>query len=105
MAAKGTLAKRMLFDALIEVFGTAVVCEKDNKLYLNLQENGSIVQVAVSATCPKTPITADGDAAIAQETPFEAKVEFDKLTPTDPTSEFTKDEENNIATLLDRLGF
>ena len=54
--AKGALAK----EALIKRFATAVgndYCgELDKKYYFWSVENGERVQIAVSMTCPKTPI-------------------------------------------------
>jgi hypothetical protein len=58
--AKGALAK----EALIKRFATAVgndYCgELDKKYYFWSVENGERVQIAVSMTCPKTPIEFQG---------------------------------------------
>lgn len=103
--ARGAVVKRLLFDSLKEVFGDAYVCEKDNKLYLNLVENGEIVQVAVSATCPKTPLTTSGELAAITPEEVVPNNDFDATEHIDPASEFTKTEEDNISMLLQRLGF
>jgi len=59
--AKGALAK----EALIKRFATAVgndYCgELDKKYYFWSTENGERVQIAVSMTCPKTPIEFQGN--------------------------------------------
>ena len=58
--AQGSLAK----EALIKRFATAVgndYCgELDKKYYFWSVENGERVQIAVSMTCPKTPIEFQG---------------------------------------------
>lgn len=59
--ARGTQAK----EALIKRFATAVgadYCgESDKKYYFWSQENGERIQIAVSLTCPKTPIAFNGN--------------------------------------------
>lgn len=59
--AKGAQAK----EALIKRFATAVgadYCgEADKKYYFWSQENGERVQIAVSLTCPKTPVMFEGN--------------------------------------------
>ena len=59
--AKGAQAK----EALIKRFATAVgadYCgEADKKYYFWSVENGERVQIAVSMTCPKTPVLFNGN--------------------------------------------
>lgn len=59
--AKGAQAK----EALIKRFATAVgadYCgEQDKKYYFWSTENGERVQIAVSMTCPKTPVMFNGN--------------------------------------------
>ena len=59
--AKGAQAK----EALIKRFATAVgadYCgEVDKKYYFWSVENGERVQIAVSMTCPKTPVVFNGN--------------------------------------------
>lgn len=61
----GAKSKRLIFDVLKEVFDSAFVMETDDKLYLNLIEDDETVQVAISITCPKTPVASDEEKNIS----------------------------------------
>lgn len=60
MAAKGTLAKKVLIDKIIAVLSEEYVGTADNKYYFAIPENGNKVQVAISMTCPKVELSPDG---------------------------------------------
>lgn len=88
--AKGALAK----EALIKRFATAVgadYCgELDKKYYFWSTENGERVQIAISMTCPKTPIEFQGNGG---------DLNFDEDTSAAPAANPMKMSEDEAATL------
>ena len=97
--AKGALAK----EALIKRFATAVgadYCgELDKKYYFWSTENGERVQIAVSMTCPKTPIEFQGNGG---DLNFD-----DDSTPTAPATSpvaMSEDEAATLERLMNELG-
>ena len=63
MAARGTLAKKVLMDRIIAALSEEYVGTADNKYYFAIPENGTKVQVAITMTCPKVELNADGTKA------------------------------------------
>ena len=104
--AKGTEAKRRIADKLAEVFGPDYIGEFDKKYYIWSSENGERVQVAISMTCPKTPVEfaaaveADGDWDFSDDKPKSEAVAVSNAAP----AEITEHEQQNIADLMARLG-
>ena len=58
--AKGNEAKAALIKRFAAAVGADYLGEQDKKYYFNSKENGEVVQIAVSMTCPKTPVTFNG---------------------------------------------
>lgn len=58
--AKGNEAKTALIKRFAAAVGADYLGEQDKKYYFNSKENGEVVQIAVSMTCPKTPVTFNG---------------------------------------------
>lgn len=54
--AKGAIAKESVIKKITEAFGADYLGEVDKKYYVQAEENGEMVQVALSLTCPKNPI-------------------------------------------------
>lgn len=104
--AKGSLAKQMVATKLAEAFGSDYIGEFDKKYYLWANENGERIQIAISMTCPKTPIeivvTAepDGDWDFSDDKPKTATIAVNNAAP----AEITEQEKDNIAALMERLG-
>lgn len=95
--AKGAIAKENAIKKIAEAFGADYLGEVDKKYYVQAEENGEMVQVALSLTCPKTPIASGGYAA--------ASGPSDTLVEAPRTSiEISDDEKKNIADLMARLG-
>ncbi len=100
--AKGTQAKQLVVNKIKEAFGENFVGEVDKKIYIWSQENGERVQVAISLTCPKVPITVDEvSAASGGDWNFEDGPAI--FTPT-AKAEITNEERKNIDDLMARLG-
>lgn len=105
--AKGAIAKELVAKKIAQVFGADFVGEFDKKLYVWAEENGEKVQIAISMTCPKTPVGADtidfkaepGDS-LNFEDMSAAPIKGGVAAPT----EISADEKKNIAELMARLG-
>ena len=104
MAAKGTVAKATIVMKLQEVFGSDYIGESGSKHYIWVNDgNAEKVQIAVSLTCPKTPIgtvdvsNAFGDGIDFTAAPVVAQTEY-------VPAEITPEEEENLATMMARLG-
>lgn len=108
--AKGTLAKEDVAKKLAAAFGADYLGEYDKKYYVYGMENGEKVQIAISMTCPKTPV--EFTAAVGGTTPT-GDWNFDDepaavpamaaIAPAAPV-EVTQEERDNIAQLMARLG-
>lgn len=93
MAVKGTEAKKIVEDTIAKAFGEKFLGIVDKKIYLEIQENGEPVQVALTMTCPKAAIDFG-------ERKTSASVE-EKVVNT----EFTKEETQTIENILAKLDF
>ena len=73
--------------------------EQDKKYYFNSKENGEVVQIAISMTCPKTPVTFNGHGG---------DLNFDEDEPAPATSaspvEMSEDEQATLERLMNELG-
>lgn len=104
--AKGNEAKERLINKFIETAGDNYLGMFDKKYYFLSSENGEQVQVAVSMTCPKTPVEfaaavaePDGDWDFTDDKPATANA-VSNAAP----AEITEEEQKNIADLMARLG-
>lgn len=98
--AKGAVAKEQIAKKMAEVFGADWIGERDKKYYLWANENGERIQIAISMTCPKTPVGEAGATADSNVLNFEDGAAAGGETPI----EITTDEKKNIADLKARLG-
>lgn len=95
--AKGAIAKESVIKKITEAFGADYLGEVDKKYYVQAEENGEMVQVALSLTCPKTPVAFSGYVSVSG--PAEMPVEAPRAS-----IEISDDEKKNIADLIARLG-
>ena len=104
--AKGNIAKENLINKIIESLGESYLGTYDKKYYFVMPENGEKVQIAISMTCPKTPVEfaatndAGGDWNFTDDTPKAAPIAVSNAAP----AEITEAEKQNIADLMARLG-
>ena len=104
--AKGNIAKENLINKIIESLGESYLGTYDKKYYFVMPENGEKVQIAISMTCPKTPVefaaTSDdgGDWNFTDDTPKATPIAVSNAAP----AEITEAEKQNIADLMARLG-
>lgn len=101
--AHGTIAKQHIVDKIKEVFGSDYIGENASKHYVWANDGGERVQIAISLTCPKTPIgtvdvtSAFGDGIDFEATPVVAQTKFEP-------AEITQEEKDNLSELMRRLG-
>jgi hypothetical protein len=104
--AKGANAKLAVINKLAEAFGNDYIGEYDKKQYVWANDGGERVQIAISLTCPKTPIEIanvvddDGDWDFSDSKPKASAVAVTNAAP----AEITEQEQQNIADLMARLG-
>ena len=107
MAAKGTIAKENVIRKLQQAFGADFVGVIDKKVYLWAEENGEKIQIAISMTCPKTPVGAPAASEFFEATSSSNILDFENMTSVVNKPEpaiITEEEKNNIAELMARLG-
>lgn len=107
MAVKGATAKENVTKIIADAFGSNFIGEFDKKVYVMANDGGEMVQIAISLTCPKTPIVVDNTVSVdAGDWDFsdEPKKSFAVAVANDAPAEITDQEKANIADLMARLG-
>ena len=107
MAAKGTTAKENVVKVLAKAFGNNFIGEFDKKIYVWENDGGEMVQIAISLTCPKTPIQVDASVSTdAGDWDFSDNPKVNTVVAVSSTepAEITDEEKQNIANLMARLG-
>ena len=99
---KGQIAKDYIAKKLSEIFGEHYLGEVDKKYYIEAPENGEMVQIAISMTCPKTPVTTSNKPVIKSGgIDFEAQA---PLVAPEVSKEVTQEERDTVADMMRRLG-
>lgn len=102
MAAKGSIAKVEVTKMIQDVFGENFLGEFDKKIYVQVPENGEMVQIAIALTCPKTPVTISSGPVVKGD-----RIDFDSepvVSVPIVKAEITVEERENIAAMMARLG-
>ena len=103
--AKGQIAKDYVTAKLKEAFGADFLGEADKKIYIQAPENGEKIQIAISMTCPKTPVEfANAPVVKNGMMDFEAGMTFTAAPAPEPIIEVTETERENIAEMMRRFG-
>lgn len=100
--AKGAIAKENVGKILAQAFGANYVGEYDKKHYVWADENGEKIQVAITLTCPKTPVGSSETI----KTSVGLNFEDDNPPSTASTfvaAEITDEEKKNIEEMIKRL--
>ena len=94
--------KQKLFHA----FGDKFIGEYDKKIYVWANDGGERVQIAISMTCPKTPIEIDTSINTGADWDWgdSDKKENNVAVAVAEPAEITEEEVDNLKTLLEKLG-
>ena len=106
--AKGSIAKEIVINKIEQAFGEDFVGVVDNKAYVWAKENGEKLQIAISLTCPKNPISIGGVPATTGALDFGGGMDFEAMEGGEPIPskqmEISEQEKQNISDLMKRLG-
>lgn len=105
--ARGSVAKENAVNIMAQAFGQNWIGEYDKKYYIWSNENGEKIQIAISLTCPKTPIEVDNSVCVdGGDWDFsdEPKVNNTVAVANAGPAEITEEEKQNLADLMARLG-
>ena len=99
--AKGNEAKEYVTKKLQEAFGEDFIGISDKKIYIWAKESGERIQIAISMTCPKTPI---GAGEVETPAPAPAKKPSGDWNFEEPIErrpvEFTAEEQERVKALI-----
>ena len=98
--AKGNEAKAALIKRFAAAVGADYLGEQDKKYYFNSKENGEVVQIAISMTCPKTPVTFNGHGG---DLNFDEDDSVPVVSGGSPV-EMSEDEQTTLERLMNELG-
>ena len=98
--ARGANAKVIVENKIRDAFGADFVGVADKKIYVQADDgNGEMVQIAISLTCPKIPMSVGGENGID----FENMPAGGSATEFKP-AQITVEETENIRKMLAELG-
>ena len=105
---KGQIAKEQLMNEILNLLGDRAF-KYDKDIRVNCTENGELVQIKLAFTAAKVAVEKDGDVALpsAPAIPKAEMLDFsdDAVTAPAPAPvEPTREEKQNIASLLAALG-
>ena len=94
--ARGAAAKQAIENKIREIFGKDFVGidPSTKKIYVQAEEDGQMVQVAIAMTCPKSPFSVNDD--------FTATGNFGQPDEFQPV-ELTSEELENTRKLIEKL--
>lgn len=101
--ARGAQAKNKVEQIISAAFKENFLGVYDKKLYVQAEENGEMVQIAISLTCPKTPVVVSDKPLV-----FDDKLDFEvgaTIIPHPQTqAEISDEERKTVQELMERLG-
>ena len=101
--ARGAQAKNKVEQIISSAFKDNFLGIYDKKLYVQAEENGEMVQIAISLTCPKTPVVVSDKPLM-----FDDKLDFEAGATVIPhsqaQSEISDEERQTVKELMERLG-
>lgn len=98
--ARGAEAKKKVIEKIKEAFGDNFIGEANNKYYVYATEAGEKMQIAISLTCPKTPVVLEGVPSFDGGFDFSAP----PIAKPKPVMEIKQEELDNVQALMERLG-
>lgn len=101
--ARGAQAKSKVEQIISSAFKDNFLGIYDKKLYVQAEENGEMVQIAISLTCPKTPVVISDKSLM-----FDNKLDFEDGATIIPhpqvQTEISDEERQTVKELMERLG-
>ena len=98
MAAKGNEAKSKITKKILETFGnSAFIANGGKEIRINEEENGELIQIKLTLTASKTPISPNGEDISAQGNIIFAETANINI-------EMTAEEKENIADFIKKIG-
>ena len=104
MAVKGSIAKAEITNKILEVFPDSFTYNDGKEIRINTTEEGELVQIKLTLTCAKTPVSVNVDVEIPKNTeaPIPADCPFEVNNP--QSFEPTEEEKENLQKLMNKLG-
>lgn len=104
--ARGANAKIQVENIIKEAFGENFAGIADKKLYVWADDGGERVQIAIAMTCPKTNVDFGETGGFIEPGSTTGTVApyVGKRVTIEPIVEMTPEEQENIATLIAKLG-
>ena len=102
--ARGTIAKTSLIDAIKVALPQAYVGESGGKYYFEMPENEEMVQIAISMTCPKTPLASGTKTIVPNKSGGMDFENAETVAVPEKKKEISEEELDNIAKLMASLG-
>lgn len=111
MATRGTIAKNNVANKIAECFGSDFLGEDGKRYYVQADDGGETIQVAIALTCPKVPFEGTNEKSVnAAPAPiphedwnWDDAEPAKPQTPKEDTKEISAQEEENIKRLMERL--
>lgn len=98
--AKGAVAKQIVFDGIRKVFPDSFFWNGGKELRINVNEEGTPVQIKVTLTAAKEAVSPEGEVAAAASKNDTAAPAESLSTLSEPSEE----EKANVEALLNSLG-
>lgn len=100
--ARGNLAKEQVNKIIEKAFGPDYITIDGSKIYVWAQDGNERVQIALTMTCPKTPIeTGNSNHSNEPENVFD---NYGAAKAPAPANDMTQQEQETIRALMERLG-
>ena len=107
--ARGAIAKEVVEKKIAAAFGNDFIGIFDKKIYVKANDGGETVQIAISLTCPKTPVGGENGKIDFNKEPGD-KLDFTNMSAaavspdTFKPAEDTEEEIRTVKELMERLG-
>ena len=95
--ARGAQAKNKVEQIISTAFKDNFLGVYDKKLYVQAEENGEMVQIAISLTCPKTPV-------VISDKPLNFEDGATIIPHPQAQTEISDEERQTVKELMEKLG-
>ena len=106
--AKGAVAKENVEKKIAAAFGENYIGTFDKKIYVMANDGGEMCQIAISLTCPKTPVATSGFATTGDydftDAPMPVTTAASTVVEPKKQVEISQEEQESLADLLAKFG-